>query len=69
LLTRSTRTAADMAAVEEREAEGTAFAIFAPVSTPPVSRLTTDPILLAGALEAGREAVSAVFGELGDRAR
>jgi predicted patatin/cPLA2 family phospholipase len=63
LLTRATRTAADLKAIADGEAEGTAFAIYPPLSTPPVSRLTTDAVLLAGALEAGREAVNAVFGE------
>ena len=32
-----------------------------PASTPPVSRLTTDAVLLAAALESGRGAVNAVF--------
>src|SRR5580700_6293044 len=62
LLTRGTRTAADAKAMADAEAEGKAFAIFAPASTPPVSRLTTDAVLLACALESGREAVDQVFG-------
>jgi hypothetical protein len=45
----------------DAEAEGTAFAIFPPPTTPPVSRLTTDAILLAAALESGRQAVNEVF--------
>jgi predicted patatin/cPLA2 family phospholipase len=65
LLTRSARTAADVAAIAEREAAGAACTVFPPASTPPVSRLTTDAVLLAAALESGREAVNAVF--TGDR--
>ena len=61
LLTRSTRTAADVKAIADAEAEGTALAVFPPASTPPVSRLTTDAVLLAAALESGREAVNDLF--------
>jgi predicted patatin/cPLA2 family phospholipase len=61
LLTRSVHTAADLARIEVAEAEGKALMIFPPRSVPPVSRLTTDPELLAGALEAGREGARDVF--------
>jgi hypothetical protein len=63
LLTRSARTAADIEAIAEWQAEGRAFAIFPPASVPPVSRLTTDSVLLEAALESGREAVDEVFAE------
>jgi predicted patatin/cPLA2 family phospholipase len=56
LLTRSVRALADLARVELAQAEGRALTVFPPRSTPPVSRLTTDPALLAGALESGRQA-------------
>jgi predicted patatin/cPLA2 family phospholipase len=58
MLTRSVRNAADAASIALAEAIGTALTIYPPRSTPPVSRLTTDPALLAGALEAGREAAT-----------
>jgi predicted acylesterase/phospholipase RssA len=61
LLTRSVRTAADLARVEVAEAEGKALMIFPPRSVPSVSRLTTDPELLGGALEAGRQAARDAF--------
>jgi Patatin-like phospholipase len=61
LLTRAARTAADVRAIAEAEAGGAAFSIFAPPWTPPVSRLTTDAVLLAAALESGRQAVNEVF--------
>jgi hypothetical protein len=61
LLTRSVHTAADLARIEVAEAGGKALMIFPPRSTPPVSRLTTDPKLLAGALEAGRQAARDTF--------
>ena len=61
MLTRSVRTAADLARVELAQAEGRALTIFPPRSVPPVSRLTTDPVMLAGALEAGREAALDTF--------
>jgi predicted acylesterase/phospholipase RssA len=61
LLTRSVHSAADLARIEVAEAEGNALMIFPPRSVPPVSRLTTDPELLEGALEAGREAALDVF--------
>jgi len=56
LLTRRVRTAADVARIVAMEAEGKALMIYPPETTPPVSRLTTDSRLLAGALESGREA-------------
>jgi predicted acylesterase/phospholipase RssA len=56
LLTRRVRTAADVARILAMEAEGRALMIYPPATTPPVSRLTTDSRLLAGALESGREA-------------
>ena len=43
------------------EAEGKALMIYPPPTTPPVSRLTTDPRLLAAALESGREAARDLF--------
>jgi predicted acylesterase/phospholipase RssA len=61
LLTRPARTAADMARVALLEAEGKAYMVFPHPSVPQVSRLTTDPRLLAAALESGREAVRALF--------
>jgi predicted acylesterase/phospholipase RssA len=57
LLTRPVRGAADVARIALHQAEGKAFTIYPPATTPPVSRLTTDPRLLAAALESGREAV------------
>jgi predicted acylesterase/phospholipase RssA len=62
LLTRSARTAADVKAMAAGEADGSVFVIFPPPTTPPVSRLTTDSVLLAAALEAGRQAVNEIFG-------
>jgi predicted acylesterase/phospholipase RssA len=56
LLTRRVRTAADVARILAMEAEGRALMVYPPATTPPVSRLTTDSRLLAGALESGREA-------------
>jgi predicted patatin/cPLA2 family phospholipase len=56
LLTRPVRTAADVTHIALKEAEGKALTIYPPHSTPPVSRLTTDPQMLAEALEAGRQA-------------
>jgi predicted acylesterase/phospholipase RssA len=61
LLTRPVRTAADVARIKLHEAEGTALMIFPPPSVPPVSRLTTDPKLLAAGLESGRQAARDVF--------
>ncbi len=61
LLTRPVRSAADAARIALAEAEGTALTIYPPVTTPPVSRLTTDHRLLAGGLEAGREAAREAF--------
>jgi len=57
LLTRPARTAADVARIAVMQAQGNAFTIYPPPATPPVSRLTTDPRLLAAALESGRQAV------------
>ena len=56
LLTRRVRTAADVTRILAMEAEGKALMIYPPTTTPPVSRLTTDSRILAGALESGREA-------------
>jgi predicted acylesterase/phospholipase RssA len=61
LLTRSARTAADVAHIAEVEAAGRALAVRPPAGGPPVSRLTTDGDLLAAGFEAGREAVHALF--------
>ncbi len=61
LLTRPVRTAADMVRIKVHEAEGKAIMIFPPPSVPPVSRLTTDPKLLAAALESGRQAARDIF--------
>jgi predicted patatin/cPLA2 family phospholipase len=61
LLTRPVRTAADVARIKVHEAEGKALMIYPPPSVPPVSRLTTDPKLLAAGLESGRQAVRDVF--------
>jgi predicted acylesterase/phospholipase RssA len=60
LLTRSLRTAADAARIEELEVAGQALTVFPPESAPPISRLTTDAALLAAALESGREAILAI---------
>ncbi len=64
LLTRRVRTAADVTRIVAMEAAGKALMIYPPASTPPVSRLTTDSRLLAGALESGREAAREVFAPL-----
>jgi len=64
MLTRRARTAADVVRIVAMEATGKALMIYPPASTPPVSRLTTDSRLLAGALESGREAALAVFAPL-----
>jgi predicted patatin/cPLA2 family phospholipase len=56
LLTRPVRTAADVTRILAMEAEGRALMVYPPATTPPVSRLTTDSRMLAGALESGREA-------------
>ena len=61
LLTRPVRTAADVIRIKVHEAEGKALMIFPPSSVPPVSRLTTDPRLLAAGLESGRQAVRGIF--------
>jgi predicted acylesterase/phospholipase RssA len=60
LLTRSPRTAADVARIIELELAGQALMVYPPESVPPVSRLTTDGPLLAAALESGRAAMHAV---------
>ena len=62
LLTRPVRTAADVVRIKVHEAEGNALMVFPPPSVPPVSRLTTDPKLLAAALESGRQAARDIFG-------
>jgi predicted acylesterase/phospholipase RssA len=64
LLTRRVRGAADVARIVAMEAAGKALMIYPPASTPPVSRLTTDSRLLAGALESGREAACEIFAPL-----
>jgi predicted acylesterase/phospholipase RssA len=61
LLTRPVRTAADVVRIKVHEAEGKAIMIFPPPSVPPVSRLTTDPKILAAALESGRQAARDTF--------
>jgi predicted patatin/cPLA2 family phospholipase len=61
LLTRPVRTAADVTRIKVHEAAGKAFMIFPPASVPTVSRLTTDPGLLAAGLESGRQAVRDIF--------
>lgn len=61
LLTRPVRTAADVVRIKVHEVEGKALMIFPPSSVPPVSRLTTDPKLLAAGLESGRQAARDVF--------
>jgi predicted patatin/cPLA2 family phospholipase len=61
LLTRPVRTAADVASIKLHEAEGSALMIYPPPSVPPVSRLTTDPKLLAAGLESARQAARDVF--------
>jgi predicted acylesterase/phospholipase RssA len=61
LLTRPARTAADTAHIAAMEAGGRALTIYPPETTPPVSRLTTDPRLLSAALESGREAARALL--------
>jgi predicted patatin/cPLA2 family phospholipase len=63
LLTRPVRTAADLARIALHEAAGTALAIYPPRSTPPVTRLTTDSVMLAAALEAGRQAAQQTFAD------
>jgi predicted patatin/cPLA2 family phospholipase len=61
LLTRPVRTAADVARIKLHEAEGKALVIYPPPLVPPVSRLTTDPKLLAAGLESGRQAARDIF--------
>jgi predicted acylesterase/phospholipase RssA len=61
LLTRPVRTAADVARIAAYEADGKALTIYPPPTVPPVSRLTTDPKLLAAALESGRAAANELF--------
>lgn len=60
LLTRSARSAADVARIAELDAVGQALMVFPSESVPPVSRLTTDGSLLAAAFESGRAAFYAV---------
>lgn len=57
LLTRPTRTAADITQIATLQSQGKALMIYPPPTVPPVTRLTTDPTLLAAALESGREAI------------
>jgi predicted patatin/cPLA2 family phospholipase len=64
LLTRPARTAADVARIALMETEGKAVTIWPPATVPPVTRLTTDPELLAAALESGREATYSAFEQL-----
>jgi predicted acylesterase/phospholipase RssA len=61
LLTRRVRTAADVTGILAMEAEGKALMVYPPTTTPPVSRLTTDSRLLAGAMESGREAARSLL--------
>jgi predicted acylesterase/phospholipase RssA len=61
LLTRGERTAADVAQITQLEAAGRALSIRPAMDAPPVTRLTTDGVLLAAAFEAGRDAVHAIF--------
>jgi predicted acylesterase/phospholipase RssA len=61
LLTRPVRTAADVAHITLLEVAGKALTIYPPPSVPAVSRLTTDPKLLAAALESGRQAARDLF--------
>lgn len=61
LLSRSVRTAQDVARITELQAAGRAFAVHVGRAVPPVSRLTTDGRLLADAFEAGRAALQRVF--------
>ena len=61
LLTRPVRTASDVVRIKVHEAEGKALMIYPPSSVPLVSRLTTDPKLLAAGLESGRQAARDVF--------
>jgi predicted patatin/cPLA2 family phospholipase len=63
LLTRGVRTAADVVRLADLEASGQAFSIRPAATAPMVSRLATDGQLLQAALEAGREAVHALFGD------
>lgn len=61
LLTRAARTAVDLARIAELEAAGRALMIFPSESVPPVSRLTTDGLLLAAAFESGRAAFHGAY--------
>jgi predicted acylesterase/phospholipase RssA len=63
LLTRGVRTAADVACLAELEAAGQALCVCPAATAPAVSRLATDGQLLHVALEAGREAMHALFGD------
>jgi predicted patatin/cPLA2 family phospholipase len=56
-LRRSARTLADVTRIAAMEADGTALSVYPPAGGPPVSRLTTDGVLLAAAFQAGRRAV------------
>jgi predicted acylesterase/phospholipase RssA len=62
LLTRRTRTLADVTSIAAMAQAGTALSIHPSSDGPAVSRLTTDGALLAAAFEAGREAVLRRYG-------
>jgi hypothetical protein len=62
LLTRRTRTLADVSGIAAMTQAGTALSIHPDAAGPAVSRLTTDGALLAAAFEAGREAVLLGYG-------
>jgi Patatin-like phospholipase len=61
LLTRGVRTATDVARIAELHRAGRAYTVLPGRATPPVSRLTTDGVVLEAAFEAGREAVHRTF--------
>jgi hypothetical protein len=62
LLTRRTRTLADVTSIAAMTQAGTALSIYPAADGPAVSRLTTDGGLLAAAFEAGREAMLRGYG-------
>ena len=62
VVTRSRRTAADVARILELQVAGNALMIYPPESAPPVTRLTTDGPLLVAAFESGRAAIHAMSG-------
>jgi predicted patatin/cPLA2 family phospholipase len=62
LLSRSVRTAQDIARITELQADGRAFSVHPDGATvPQVSRMTTDGRMLAAAFEAGRAALHRAF--------